>query len=104
MLFSVSMFPLGGGESMLKPVTEVVDEFDRAGLHFEVTGMNTVLEGEWDEVMPVIKRAEARLAREYPRVFMALTMDDHPGVTNRLRASPVEVEHELGRPVPHGAG
>ncbi len=104
MLFGVTMFPIGGGVSVKRPVAEVIDEIDRAGLQYEVTGMDTVIEGDWEQVLPVIRRAETRLQQEHGRVFMLLTMDDHPGVTNRLRASATEVELELGRPIPHAIG
>lgn len=33
MLFTLTMFPVGTGPSLRKPVAEVVDEIDRAGLH-----------------------------------------------------------------------
>jgi uncharacterized protein YqgV (UPF0045/DUF77 family) len=36
MLFSVSIFPIGSDESILEPVAEVVEEIDRAGLHYLV--------------------------------------------------------------------
>ena len=62
MLFSLSMFPIGSGDSLVDPVAEVIDEIDRAGLRYRVTGADTVIEGEWDEVVPVIRRAEQRCA------------------------------------------
>jgi len=101
MLFSVSMFPIASARSLAEPVAMVVDELDRAGLHFEVTGMDTVIEGEWDTVMPVIKRAEERVRADFDRVFMVLTMDDHKGTSNRLHESVNEVERILGRSVRH---
>lgn len=97
MLFSLSMFPIGSGDSLVDPVAEVVDEIDRAGLSYEVTGTDTVIEGDWDEVMPVIQRAEQRLRNQHDRVYMVLTVDDHKGATNRLRSSVEDVERKLGR-------
>ena len=102
MLFSVSMFPVGAGDSLVKPVAEVVDEIDRAGLHYELTGMDTVVEGDWDTVLPVIKRAEERLRRNNDRVFLQLTVDDHAGAENRLHQAVGDVERELGRSIRHG--
>lgn len=99
MLFSLSMFPVGSGESLVEPVTDVVDEIDRAGLDYRLTGADTVIEGEWDEVMPVIQRAEERLREKHDRVFMVLTVDDHKGSENRLSAAVEDVEDELGRSV-----
>ena len=101
MLFSLSMFPIVGEESLVRPVADVVDEIDRAGLRYQVTGMDTLIEGDWDRVLPVIYRAEQRLRARYDRVFMQLTLDDHVGADGRLRGSVEDVERELGRGVQH---
>ncbi|HLU26555.1 MAG TPA: MTH1187 family thiamine-binding protein [Longimicrobiales bacterium] len=97
MLFSLSMFPIGEGSSLVQPVSEVIDEIDKAGLRYEVTGMDTVIEGEWNEVMPVIQRAEQRLREKHDRVYMVLVMDDRPGSRDRLHGAVRDVEEELGR-------
>ncbi len=101
MLFSLSMFPVGAGASLVDPVAEVVDEIDRAGLPYRLTGADTVIEGDWDEVMPVIRTAEQRLRAKHDRVYMVLTVDDHKGVRNRLEEAVADVENRLGRPVSH---
>lgn len=99
MLFSLAMFPVGGGDSLVEPVAEVIDEIDRAGLSYEVTGMDTVIEGDWDEVMPVIRRAGQRLREKHDRVYMLLAVDDHKDASNRLNESVRDVEKRLGKPV-----
>lgn len=101
MLFTVAMFPVGDGASLRKPVASVIDEIDQAGLHYEVSAGDTVIEGEWDAVMPVIRRAEERLRAAHERVFMVLTLDDHVGVENRLHTSAEDVETELHRTLRH---
>ncbi len=101
MLFSLSMFPIGSGDSLADPVAMVVDEIDRAGLNYEVTGADTVIEGDWDEVMPVIRRAGDRLRQDHDRIYMVLTVDDHKGSENRLRSSVEDVERKLGRSLSH---
>jgi uncharacterized protein (TIGR00106 family) len=99
MLFSLSMFPIGSGDSLVDQVSEVVDEIDRAGLTYRVTGADTVIEGDWDDVMPVIREAERRLREKHDRVYMVLTVDDHAGARNRLEESPADVEQKLGRSI-----
>lgn len=101
MLFSLTMFPIADEGSLVRPVSDVVDEIDRAGLKYQVTGMDTVIEGDWETVMPVIQRAEERLRKRYDRVYMQLTLDDHVGASSRLRGAVADVERELGRSVPH---
>jgi uncharacterized protein (TIGR00106 family) len=95
------MFPIGEGKSLCRPVSEVIDEIDRAGLHYQVTGMDTIIEGEWDDVLPVIKRAEERMRSEYGRVYMTLAIDDRVGAKNRIHAAVADVERELARDVEH---
>lgn len=100
MLFSVSVIPVGEGDSLAHPVAQVVDEIDRSGLTYQVTSMDTQVEGDWDEVMPVIRRAQKRLLEEYPRVVLAMSVDEHAGAPpGRLRASVEDVSQELGRAV-----
>src|SRR5690606_2336364 len=99
MLFSLSMFPIGSGDSIADPVSEVIDEIDSAGLDYEVTGADTVIEGDWDEVMPVIARARERLRSSHDRVFMVLTVDDHAGSSDRLQGAVDDVQERLGRPL-----
>ncbi len=101
MLFSLTMFPIGEGASLCRPVADVVDEIDRAGLHYQVTGMDTILEGDWDDVMPVIRRAEERMRSKYGRVYMTLAIDDRVGAHNRLHGAVVDVERQLARDVEH---
>jgi len=100
MLFSVSMFPIGGGESLVHPVAEVVDEIDHAGLPYQVTSMDTQIEGEWDEVMPVIRKAQARLLEKHSRVYLTILVDEHRGAEKgRLESSVDEVGSDLGRAI-----
>ena len=101
MLFTLAMFPIGAGASVCKPVADVIDEIDRAGLHYEVNAGDTVIEGEWNTVMPVIQSAEERLRSQHERVFMVLTIDDYVGAENRLHAAVDEVEAELHRTLRH---
>lgn len=100
MLFSLSMFPIGSGDSLVDPVAEVVGEIDRAGLPYTVSGADTVIEGEWEEVIPVIHHAEQRLRSRHDRVYMVLTVDDHAGTSDRLRGAVADVERKLGKSLP----
>jgi uncharacterized protein (TIGR00106 family) len=101
MLFSVAMFPIGDGPSLHKPVAEVISEFETAELHFHVGPADTVIEGDWDDVMPVLQRAGERLRAHHDRVFMLITVDDYVGADNRLHTAVEEIERELHRTLKH---
>lgn len=97
MLFSVTMVPIGGSDSLAEPVSEVVRVIDDAGLDYQLTGMDTVIEGEWDEVIPVIRRAQERLREDYPRVYTTVAIDDHEASVDRMKKAVEDVEKRVGR-------
>jgi uncharacterized protein (TIGR00106 family) len=99
MLFSVSMFPIGSSDEIAHPVAEVVDEIDRAGLPYEVSAMDTVIEGAWDDVMPVIRLAHERMIKRHDRVYMTVAVDEHRGHRSRLEGAVADLDRDLGRAV-----
>lgn len=101
MLFNLTMFPVGDSDALAKPVADVIDEIGSAGLQYAVNGAATVIEGDWDRVLPVIHRSLSRLRATHDRVYMVLTVDDHAGVRNRMHEAVEDVERELGHHVPH---
>ena len=58
--------------------------------------MFTNIEGEWDEVMAVVKQAVDAVAAVSPRVSLVLKADIRPGYTDQLTAKVQRVERELG--------
>lgn len=55
-----------------------------SGLPHETNAMFTLVEGEWDEVMDVIKRATEAVAEVAPRVSLVVKADIRPGHTDML--------------------
>jgi uncharacterized protein YqgV (UPF0045/DUF77 family) len=58
--------------------------------------MFTTIEGDWDEVMTVVKAATDAVAARAPRVSLVLKADLRPGVTNGLTSKVETVERYLG--------
>jgi uncharacterized protein YqgV (UPF0045/DUF77 family) len=57
--------------------------------------MFTSIEGEWDEVMAVVKDAVDAVAARAPRVSLVLKADVRPGVTGALTAKVETIERYL---------
>jgi uncharacterized protein YqgV (UPF0045/DUF77 family) len=72
----------GVGEAVAAAI-RVVRE---SGLPNETNAMFTNLEGEWDEVMAVVKRAVDAVAAVSPRVSLVLKADIRPGYDGQLTA------------------
>ncbi len=66
-----------------------------SGLPNRTDAMFTSIEGEWDEVMDVVKRAVAAVESRAPRVSVVLKADIRPGVTDGLTSKVETVERHL---------
>lgn len=69
---------------MSEAVSRAVRVVRESGLPHETTAMFTTIEGEWDEVMDVIKRATAAVEEVAPRVSLVMKADIRPGYTNMM--------------------
>lgn len=96
MLIAFSVTPLGVGEGVAEYVADAVAVVRGSGLPNQTDAMFTTIEGEWDEVMDVVKRAVEAVAARAPRVSVTLKADIRPGVTGALRSKVEAVERHLG--------
>jgi uncharacterized protein (TIGR00106 family) len=76
-------------------VAEVVRVIRASGLPCETNAMFTNIEGEWDEVMAVVKRAVDVAVARYPRVGLVLKADIRAGYDGQLTAKVERVEEHL---------
>mgnify|MGYP003866941831 CR=1 FL=1 len=56
-----------------------------------------MIEGEWDEVMSLIKTCHQCLRQSHRRVLTTIKIDDREGATGRLTGKVRDVESVLGR-------
>jgi uncharacterized protein (TIGR00106 family) len=92
-----SITPLGVGESVSEQVAEVVRMVRASGLANETNAMFTNVEGEWDEVMALIRDCTLKVAESAPRVSLVVKIDYRPGVTDGLTSKLAAVEERLLR-------
>ena len=95
MIAAFSITPIGAGESVSEAVADCVGIVRASGLPNETNAMFTNVEGEWDEVMRVIKRCVDHVARTAPRVSVVIKIDHRPGVSGALRSKVESVEQRL---------
>jgi uncharacterized protein (TIGR00106 family) len=98
MIVAFSISPSGGDESggVSAAVAEAVRVVRASGLPNETNAMFTNVEGEWDEVMAVVKQAVDAVASASPRVSLVLKADIRPGHTGQLTAKVQRIEEVLG--------
>ncbi len=98
MIVAFSVSPSGGDESggVGAAVAAAVRVVRESGLPNETNAMFTNIEGEWDEVMAVVKRAVDAVAAAAPRVSLVLKADIRPGYPDQLTAKVKRIEDALG--------
>ena len=98
-LLEFSMFPLDKGESLSQYVARSIDIIDRSGLAYQTHAMGTVLEGEFDHVLDVVRRCYEAMAADCNRIECSIKIDARQGSSGRLQAKIASVEEKLGRPI-----
>src|SRR5881409_3324471 len=98
MIAAFSITPVSVGTSVSEPVADAVRLVRDSGLPNETNAMFTNVEGEWDEVMALIKACVMTVAEAAPRVSVVIKIDHRPGVANALRAKVEAIEQRLRVP------
>ncbi len=93
--FSISPGTADETGGVSEAVAEVVQVVRRSGLPCETNSMFTNIEGEWDEVMAVVKQAVDVVAAQSPRVGLVLKADIRPGHTGELTGKVQRLEQHL---------
>ena len=96
-LLEFSMTPLDKGASVSKNVARSLDIIDRSGLAYRLNPMGTVLEGEWDEVMGVVRACFERMREDCERISCSIKIDHRRGASGRLDSKIRSIEARLGR-------
>lgn len=100
MLVAFSVAPSGGSNedaSVHDAVAAAVKIVRESGLPNHTDSMFTTLEGEWDEVFNVIRRATEAVGAFGPRVSLVLKADIRPGHTGELTGKVDRLESALDR-------
>lgn len=79
MIAAFSITPIGTGESVGELVAGAVGIVRASGLPSETNAMFTNVEGDWDEVMGVIRACVESVAASAPRVSAVIKLDVRPG-------------------------
>lgn len=93
-LVAVAIAPFGEGEELSEYVAEAVRVIRESGLPNRTNSMFTEIEGEYDEVMKVVKDATFVLAERGIRTEIVLKADIRPGHTNMMHQK-VDIVNEL---------
>ncbi len=97
MLVEFSVVPVGKGESVGQYVAECLKIVEGSGLPYRLNPMGTVLEGDYESVMSVVRACHLRVAEMCPRVITSIKIDDRKGALGMIDKKVVSVERRLGK-------
>lgn len=94
-LVAVAIAPFGEGEELAEYVAEAVRIIRASGLPSKTTSMFTEIEGDYDEVMQVVKDATFVLAERGIRTEVILKADIRPGHTDTMTSKVAKIDELL---------
>ena len=97
LLAEFSMWPMDKGESVGQYVARLLDIIDKSGLPYRLGPLGTCIEGEYAQVMDVIRQCHDALAKDCNRIACTIKMDYRAGHDNMLDSKIASVEQKLGR-------
>lgn len=92
-----SVVPIGKGESVSQYVAECMKIVEESGVAYKINPMGTVLEGDYDSVMAVIRMCHLHIMDLSQRVITTVKIDDRKGVQNALEKKIASVEEKVGK-------
>jgi uncharacterized protein (TIGR00106 family) len=96
-LLEFSIAPLEQGASVGGYVARSLEIIDRSGLDYRLHAMGTIVEGEIDDVLGVLKKCLEAMAADCDRITCTAKLDYRRGHSGRLETKVASVEEKLGR-------
>ena len=94
-LVAVAIAPFGVGDELAPYVAEAIRVIRDSGLPYRTTSMFTEIEGDWDEVMQVVRDATFVLASKGIRTEVVLKADIRPGFTDPMTGKLERMEAQI---------
>ncbi len=96
-LLEFSMSPLGEGQSVSKYVARSLEIIDASGLEYRLHAMGTIIEGEIDQVLAVMRDCLEAMSADCDRVTCTAKIDYRRGYSGRLVSKVASVEQKLNK-------
>lgn len=98
-LLEFSIFPLDKGVSLSPYVARCLKVIDDSGLEYQLHAMGTIVEGEIDQVLEVLRACHDALASDCDRISCTAKFDYRKGAAGRLVSKVASVQRAAGRPL-----
>jgi len=97
MLAELSIIPVSENPHMSEQIAAALKCVDASGLPYQLTPSSTCIEGEWDQVMAVIRQCHERVRSLSPHVMTLIKIEDDVGERNQLMRNVTSVQEKFSR-------
>jgi uncharacterized protein (TIGR00106 family) len=97
MLVDLSVIPVGGDPHSSNLLARALEIVDQSGLPYQLTPSGTCIEGEWDEVMALVRKCHEAARETRSHVVTLIKIEDDAGEHGKLSRNVASVEGKLGR-------
>ena len=95
-LMEFSITPMDQGQSVSEFVARCVELVDRSGLDYRLHSMGTVVEGDLDPLLDLLKQSFEALQSESDRISCSVKFDYRRATSGRLTSKVASVEAKVG--------
>lgn len=92
---NLAIFPMGKGVELSEYVARVLRIIRGSGLPHQLGSMGTCIEGEYDDVMGLVRRCFLELQQDCDRVYMTVAVDYRAHGRERMLGKVRSVEQAL---------
>jgi uncharacterized protein (TIGR00106 family) len=96
MLVELSIIPVGSNAHTSAELAKALRLIDASGLLYRLTPSGTCIEGEWDTVMPLVRRCHERVRKSAAHVITMIKIEDDEDERHKLTRNVASVEEKVG--------
>jgi uncharacterized protein (TIGR00106 family) len=97
MLAELTIIPVGGDSHTSGDLADVLKFIDDSGLPYQLTPSATCIEGDWNEVMALVRLCHQRVLAHSPHVVTTIKIEEDLSAYNQLTSNVSHVEAKAGR-------
>lgn len=97
MLVELSINPLGRGTHLSYDLGQILKLIDDSGIRYCLTPTGTCIEGDWEEVMALVKSCHEHARHLSTHVLTTVRIEDEEGAADKLNENIGSVERAAGR-------
>lgn len=98
MIADLTIIPVGGDAHMSGVLADVLKAVEASGLEYQLTPTTTCIEGTWDQLTSVAKKAHDIARKAAPHVVTLLRIEDDGSDGKTLKQNVQSVELRAGQP------